>query len=339
MDPAHCGQPGDRRPHDGPVHSSAPPRVAQVPAAAHDRLPAGHQAGPRSRPRPSHEATIAENELRVLDLTKRVAEAEDAARARRDEDRARDATDASLRAELAAVKEAVRRVEGAVASWSDERDALRAEVRDLADGCRADADAALEETKAGFKAVLQDVVDRVATSLDAVRADARWRRAATTPPSMRSRRCANASPPRRARRARESHGRETMNAMLDAMEQMKRRTAKLVGFYNEHVEAAEGGGRGAAGPSTDSSLVFRADAGDRSDQTGELARLLEENASLREQLARASSSSRRGPHRAVEEAALARGGGPVVRFLDGDGAVAKLTRSVRDSILGSVNGC
>ena len=121
----------------------------------------------------SHEATIAENELRVLDLTKRVAEAEDAARARRDEDRrARDATDASLRAELAAVKEAVRRVEGAVASWSDERDALRAEVRDLADGCRADADAALEETKAGFKAVLQDVVDRLATSLDAVRADA-----------------------------------------------------------------------------------------------------------------------------------------------------------------------
>ena len=170
---AHCGQPGDRRPHDGPVHSSAPPRRPSS------------SCRPRPSPRrptrldrvldlvTSHEATIAENELRVLDLTKRVAEAEDAARARRDEDRrARDAADASLRAELAAVKEAVRRVERDVASWSDERDALRAEVRDLADGCRADADAALEETKAGFKAVLQDVVDRVAASLDAVRADA-----------------------------------------------------------------------------------------------------------------------------------------------------------------------
>ena len=286
----------------------------------------------------SHEATIAENELRVLDLTKRVAEAEDAARARRDEDRrARDAADASLRAELAAVKEAVRRVERDVASWSDERDALRAEVRDLADGCRADADAALEETKAGFKAVLQDVVDRLATSLDAVRADAvatRGNYASVDEVAALRERVAAAES---AARARESHGRETMNAMLDAMEQMKRRTAKLVGFYNEHVEAAERRRAGAAGPSTDSSFGFPSGRGDRSDQTGELARLLEENASLREQLARASSSSRRGPHRAVEEAALARF--PSSDSLDGDGAVvAKLTRSVRDSI-GSVNGC
>ena len=300
----------------------------------------------------SHEATIAENELRVLDLTKRVAEAEDAARARRDEDRrARDAADASLRAELAAVKEAVRRVEGAVASWSDERDALRAEVRDLADGCRADADAALEETKAGFKAVLQDVVDRVAASLDAVRKEnavARTTRgdyaSADEVDALRQRIASAES----AARARELHGRETMNAMLDAMEQMKRRTAKLVGFYNEHVEAADrrrasSGRRGAT--STDS-FGFSAFGEERSDrQTGELARLLEENASLREQLARASSSSRPGHHRAVEEAALARGSvEEAVRrtgsfdSLDGDGADAKLTRSIRDSI-GSVNGC
>ena len=188
----------------------------------------------------SHEATIAENELRVLDLTKRVAEAEDAARARRDEDRrARDAADASLRAELAAVKEAVRRVERDVASWSDERDALRAEVRDLADGCRADADAALEETKAEFKAVLQDVVDRVAASLDAVRTDAvatRGNYASTDEVAALRERIAAAES---AARAKEAHGRETMNAMLDAMEHMKRRTAKLVGFYNEQLEAAE----------------------------------------------------------------------------------------------------
>ena len=293
----------------------------------------------------SHEATIAENELRVLDLTKRVAEAEDAARARRDEDRrARDAADASLRAELAAVKEAVRRVEGAVASWSDERDALRAEVRDLADGCRADADAALEETKAGFKAVLQDVVDRVAASLDAVRTDAVATRgnyaSADEVAALRERIAAAES----AARAKEAHGRETMNAMLDAMEQMKRRTAKLVGFYNEQLEAAERRRAAGAGPSTDSFGFSSGRSGDRSDQTGELARLLEENASLREQLARASSS-RPGHHRAVEEAALARGSvEEAVRrtgsfdSLDGDGADAKLTRSIRDSI-GSVNGC
>ena len=287
----------------------------------------------------SHEATIAENELRVLDLTKRVAEAEDAARARRDEDRrARDAADASLRAELAAVKEAVRRVERDVASWSDERDALRAEVRDLADGCRADADAALEETKAGFKAVLQDVVDRVAASIDAVRTDAVATRgnyaSADEVAALRERIAAAES----AARAKEAHGRETMNAMLDAMEQMKRRTAKLVGFYNEQLEAAERRRAAGAGPSTDS-FGFSRRSGDRSDRTVELARLLEENASLREQLARASSSSRRGHHRAVEgsvEEAVRRTGS--FDSLDGDGADAKLTRSIRDSI-GSVNGC
>ena len=247
----------------------------------------------------SHEATIAENELRVLDLTKRVAEAEEGARARRDEDRrARDAADASLRAELAAVKEAVRRVEGELASRSEERDALRDELRDLADERRADAAAALEETKAGFSAVLQDVVDRVAASLDAVRKEnavARTTRgdyaSADEVDALRQRIASAES----AARARESHGRETMNAMLDAMEQMKRRTAKLVGFYNEHVEAADrrrasSGRRGAT--STDS-FGFSAFGEERSDrQTGELARLLEENASLREQLARASSSRR-----------------------------------------------
>mmetsp|Transcript_12775 Transcript_12775/g.57633 ORF Transcript_12775/g.57633 Transcript_12775/m.57633 type:complete len:337 (-) Transcript_12775:3140-4150(-) len=298
----------------------------------------------------SHEATIAENELRVLDLTKRVAEAEEGARARRDEDRrARDAVDASLRAELAAVKEAVRRVEGELASRSEERDALRDELRDLADERRADAAAALEETKAGFSAVLQDVVDRVAASLDAVRKEnavARTTRgdyaSADEVDALRQRIASAES----AARARESHGRETMNAMLDAMEQMKRRTAKLVGFYNEHVEAADrrrasSGRRGAT--STDS-FGFSAFGEERSDrQTGELARLLEENASLREQLARASSS-RRGHGRAVEEAALARGAVESARrmgssdSLDGDGADAKMTRSVRDSI-GSVNGC
>ena len=284
----------------------------------------------------SHEATIAENELRVLDLTKRVAEAGRRARdATRTAARATRPTPAASRAR--GREGAVRRVEGAVASWSDERDALRAEVRDLADGCRADADAALEETKAGFKAVLQDVVDRLATSLDAVRADAvatRGNYASVDEVAALRERVAAAES---AARAKESHGRETMNAMLDAMEQMKRRTAKLVGFYNEHVEAAERRRAGAAGPSTDSSFGFPSGRGDCSDRTGELARLLEENASLREQLARASSSSRRGPHRAVEEAALARF--PSSDSLDGDGAVvAKLTRSVRDSI-GSVNGC
>ena len=135
-----------------------------------------------------------------------------------------------------------------------------------------------------------------------------------------------------------------MNAMLDAMEHMKRRTAKLVGFYNEQLEVAERRRAGAA-PSTDSFGFPSGRSGDRSDRTVELARLLEENASLREQLARASSSSRPGHHRAVEEAALARGSvEEAVRrtgsfdSLDGDGADAKLTRSIRDSI-GSVNGC
>ena len=93
-------------------------------------------------------------------------------------------------------------------------------------------------------------------------------------------------------------------------------------------------------PLTGCTVIRRIPAGE---QTGELARLLEENASLREQLARASSSMR-GHGRAVEEAALARGAVESARrtgssdSLDGDGADAKMTRSVRDSI-GSVHGC
>ena len=121
----------------------------------------------------SHEANLAENELKVLDLTKRVAQAEDASRGRRDEDRrARAAEDAALRAELASVKDAVKRVEGAIALWSGDTDGIKHEVRDLVSKCRDDSNAELSETKLGFKAVLQDVVDKVAAQLDAVRRDA-----------------------------------------------------------------------------------------------------------------------------------------------------------------------
>ena len=136
-----------------------------------------------------------------------------------------------------------------------------------------------------------------------------------------------------------------MNAMLDAMEQMKRRTAKLVGFYNEQRggggEAAGGGGgpvdgfvwffertrRGSLGSNRRARAAAR---GERvaAGATGEGVVVVEAGA----------SSGRRGGGvgaRAVEEAVRRTGS---FDSLDGDGADAKLTRSIRDSI-GSVNGC
>ena len=153
-------------------------------------------------------------------------------------------------------------------------------------------------------------------------APTRWRRAATTPPSMRSRRCGiRVAAAESAARALESaHGRgdHERHAGRDGADEASHGEARGL------LQRARGGGGEAArggGGSVDGFFVwfFERTRGDRSDQTGELARLLEENASLREQLARASSSSRPGPHRAVEEAALASIPNGSFDSLDGDG--------------------
>ena len=227
----------------------------------------------------SHEANLAENELKVLDLTKRVAQAEDASRGRRDEDRrARAAEDAALRAELASVKDAVKRVEGAIALWSGDTDGIKHEVRDLVSKCRDDSNAELSETKLGFKAVLQDVVDKVAAQLDAVRRDAVATRHNYANADEVAALHEKIDAFEVAERMREAHHRETMNGMLDAMEKMKRRTQKLVGFYNEHAEGRRAG-RSEATPAN------HANTNASSETDEKLSRLLRENATLREKLA------------------------------------------------------
>ena len=227
----------------------------------------------------SHEANLAENELKVLDLTKRVAQAEDASRGRRDEDRrARAAEDAALRAELASVKDAVKRVEGAIALWSGDTDAIKHEVRELVSKCRDDSNAELSDTKLGFKAVLQDVVDKVAAQLDAVRRDAVATRHNYANADEVAALHEKIDAFEVAERMREAHHRETMNGMLDAMEKMKRRTQKLVGFYNEHAEGRRAG-RSEATPAN------HANTNASSETDEKLSRLLRENATLREKLA------------------------------------------------------
>ena len=222
----------------------------------------------------SHEANLAENELKVLDLTKRVAQAEDASRGRRDEDRrARAAEDAALRAELASVKDAVKRVEGAIALWSGDTDGIKHEVRELVSKCRDASNAELSETKLGFKAVLQDVVDKVAAQLDAVRRDAVATRHNYANADEVAALHEKIDAFEVAERMREAHHRETMNGMLDAMEKMKRRTQKLVGFYNEHAEGRRAG-RSEAEPANHAS----SNASSETDE--KLSRLLKENATL-----------------------------------------------------------
>lgn len=295
----------------------------------------------------SHEANLAENELKVLDLTKRVAQAEDASRGRRDEDRrARAAEDAALRAELASVKDAVKRVEGAIALWSGDTDGIKHEVRDLVSKCRDDSNAELSETKLGFKAVLQDVVDKVAAQLEAVRRDAVATRHNYANVDEAAALHEKIDAFEVAERMREAHHRETMNGMLDAMEKMKHRTQKLVRFYNEHAE-------GQRAVRSEAEPANHANTNASSETDEKLSRLLRENATLREKLAmhegtRGSDASNAGGGDGALSIAAERAQRELLGefvtsreqassgSLDGDGDESpRLKRSIRDS----VNGC
>ena len=94
-----------------------------------------------------------------MDVSRRVAALEVALGAGRS-DGAEDERD--VRSELEAAREAVRHLHL-------ENRALRADVQGAFERARAETDEKIAAMKAGFKSVLQDVVDRVASQLDAAR--------------------------------------------------------------------------------------------------------------------------------------------------------------------------
>ena len=118
-----------------------------------------------------HEAHFREQELRVVDISKRVAAVEEAC----DRELA-PLREFDIRAELESAKLAVDRLHHQVTLVSGEQDAIRADLQQAMDAVhreqqttREDHHRQVSEMKAGFKAVLQDVVDRVANQLDAMR--------------------------------------------------------------------------------------------------------------------------------------------------------------------------
>ena len=125
-----------------------------------------------------HEAQFRDHELRVVDLSARVAAVERAvggteARsvaladgtpygAYPDGEHPNDETPPDLRSEMATTKASVADLRFEFAEFAEALREVRSEMRSLVDDAKAQ--------KAGFKRVLRDVLDRVAGQLDAVRA-------------------------------------------------------------------------------------------------------------------------------------------------------------------------
>ena len=129
----------------------------------------------------SHEAQFRDQELRSVDVSRRVAALEVALGAGRS-DGAEDERD--VRSELEAARELfVTCLENA--RWRGRAGAF--------ERARAETDEKIAAMKAGFKSVLQDVVDRVASQLDAARKSSSTARVATPPPPS-SPLCPSASP-------------------------------------------------------------------------------------------------------------------------------------------------
>lgn len=186
----------------------------------------------------SHEAQFRDQELRSVDVSRRVAALEVALGAGRG-DGAEDERD--VRSELEAAREAVRHLHL-------ENRALRADVQDAFERARAETDEKLAAMKAGFKSVLQDVVDRVASQLDAARAsefDRAGRYASAAELAALAERVASHESARDASHADALRRIDDLSADRD---KQKRRMAKLIAHYNDVVAEPDGAPRRTDGP-------------------------------------------------------------------------------------------
>lgn len=181
----------------------------------------------------SHEAQFRDQELRSVDVSRRVAALEVALGAGRG-DGAEDERD--VRSELEAAREAVRHLHL-------ENRALRADVQGAFERARAETDEKIAAMKAGFKSVLQDVVDRVASQLDAARKsefDRAGRYASAAELAALSERVASHES---ARDASHADALRRIDDLSTDRDKQKRRMAKLIAHYNDVVAEPDGATR------------------------------------------------------------------------------------------------
>ena len=181
----------------------------------------------------SHEAQFRDQELRSVDVSRRVAALEVALGAGRG-DGAEDERD--VRSELEAAREAVRHLHL-------ENRALRADVQGAFERARAETDEKIAAMKAGFKSVLQDVVDRVASQLDAARKsefERAGRYASAAELAALSERVASHES---ARDASHADALRRIDDLSTDRDKQKRRMAKLIAHYNDVVAEPDGATR------------------------------------------------------------------------------------------------
>ena len=181
----------------------------------------------------SHEAQFRDQELRSVDVSRRVAALEVALGAGRS-DGAEDERD--VRSELEAAREAVRHLHL-------ENRALRADVQGAFERARAETDEKIAAMKAGFKSVLQDVVDRVASQLDAARKsefDRAGRYASAAELAALSERVASHES---ARDASHADALRRIDDLSTDRDKQKRRMAKLIAHYNDVIAEPDGATR------------------------------------------------------------------------------------------------
>lgn len=273
-----------------------------------------------------HESHFREQELRVVDVSRRVAMVEEAV----DRELA-PLREVDVRAELEAAKLAVDRLHAQVTAVSGEQEAIRADLREALEAvhreqreARADHERGLAEVKAGFKAVLQDMVDRVAAQLESMRRTEFERAkqyASAAELTALAERVATQDADAQAYAEQQKQSLALALAQVEGMQverdKMKRRVSKLTAFYNSGVG---GGGRGGVpGEGSDArgdiggieNLVARLDeqANETSDLraqyhvlAGKLERSQGENARLTEKL-RAQQHAMRDVERHVSERA------------------------------------
>lgn len=208
-----------------------------------------------------HEAHFREQELRVVDVSRRVAAVEEAC----DRELA-PLREFDVRAELEAAKLAVDRLHHQVTLVAGEQDAARADLQQALEAAhrehqrtREDSARQLAEVKAGFKAVLQDVVDRVANQLDAMRTSEFQRAEQYASGAELTALVERVAAQEREAAAYAQQQKQTLAlalAQVDGMQaerdKMKRRMSKLTAFYNSGVgksgsAAGDGGGGGGGG--------------------------------------------------------------------------------------------
>ena len=181
----------------------------------------------------SHEAQFRDQELRSVDVSRRVAALEVALGAGRG-DGAEDERD--VRSELEAAREAVRHLHL-------ENRALRADVQGAFERARAETDEKIAAMKSGFKSVLQDVVDRVASQLDAARKsefDRAGRYASAAELAALFERVASHES---ARDASHADALRRIDDLSTDRDKQKRRMAKLIAHYNDVVAEPDGATR------------------------------------------------------------------------------------------------